>query len=213
MHYQKYAGIYIYFKRNVYNYWKDCYNTKIDVIYYKSLEEYFWHHTEFHIRRDIGYNIHDKKCCYVVARDYGHGWRNRRYVKHEYFCGKINCREHGIAGTDMYVVYDENGKQYTPDVLVGLRRAWKSKEFRNRYRRNTNGRKKAAWGGFRRFKTFQERKWADAWKDEEFAPHVRRARAKPNLPDPWDDHYSCGSKSWKHQSKRKYQWKEKNVKL
>ncbi len=213
MQYQKEPGIYVYFKRNVYNDWKNCYNIKINVRYYPTLEHFFWLYNEYHIRNDIGYTIHDKKCCHVVERDYGRGWCKRRYVRHEYFCNKINCGEHDDKSTDMFVVYDEGGKQYTPDVLVGLRRSWSndrkaSKAYRNRYSTNRSGIKKSAWGGFRTMKTFQERKWVNAWNNEEHAPKARRARVGL-LPDARDDYTRHADKSWKTQSKRKHQWKEK----
>ena len=55
----------------------------------------------------------------------------------------------------------------------------------------------------------QERKWAHAWDDEEFAPKARAARQGKNLPDSWDDYHAHNDKCWKTQSKRKHQWRPK----
>ena len=124
------------------------------------------------------------------------------------------CRhpEHNDEYTLAYAVYDQDGNCYTPERLIGLRREWErnrpANKYRNRWYRQS-GHKKYAWGGFRSFKTFQERKWANAWDDEEFAPKVRAARNAHNLPNSWDDFNAHCEKSWKHQSKRKHQWKEK----
>ncbi len=111
-----------------------------------------------------------------------------------------------------YVAYD-NGKFVTPDRLVGLARAFKKvqlKKWQKRWNRKFDcGAKKSAYGGFRKIRTTQERKWAHAWDDEEFAPRPRAARQGHNLPDSWDDYFSRAQKSWKWQSKRKHQWKPK----
>jgi len=213
MQYQKEKGIYVYFLRNNYNF-GEFINSEFFHVYYQSLEHFFWLYNDETIQVDIGHSIYDFKCNHVITETYGRGYCGRRYrtSSRDILCGKINCTEHDSRGPKFKVVYDENGKQYLPDELVGLRRAWindkkASKDFRNRYDRTSNGRRKKAYGHFRSVRTFQERKWAEAWNDEEFAPKTRRARAAPTLPDPWDDYICHNDKSWKTQSKRKKQWK------
>ena len=65
-------------------------------------------------------------------------------------------------------------------------------------------------GGFLRYpKTTQEKRWADAWKDQGVKARARRNRR--NLPDAWDDicRSDCSHRSWKRH--RRYQWKEKRL--
>lgn len=111
-----------------------------------------------------------------------------------------------------YVAYD-NGKFVTPDRLVGLYRDWMYDNRINWRRRWTQrydrGQKKSAWGRIRHMHTQHEKRWQDAWDDEEFVPKYRAKRHGHNLPDTWDDYWVRGQKSWKYQSKRKHQWKEK----
>lgn len=111
-----------------------------------------------------------------------------------------------------YVAYD-NGKFVTPDRLVGLYRDFvyaNRVDWRNRRNRKYDcGQKKSAWGRIRHMRTQHERKWAHAWNDEEFAPRARAKRQGHRLPSNWDDYWIHGQKSWKYQSKRKHQWKEK----
>ena len=68
--------------------------------------------------------------------------------------------------------------------------------------------RKPAYGRFRIMCTMKERRWADAWEDDEdFRVSVRRRRSAGHLPDSWDDIFSHNDKSWKTQSKRRRQWK------
>lgn len=93
--------------------------------------------------------------------------------------------------------------------LIGYCRSNRKKYICSWDKIRDRGGKKSAYGRFRRMKHIQEKKWTNAWDDEEFAPRIRAARSIRNLPDPWDDRYSDGQKSWKKQSKRKHQYKEK----
>ena len=115
-----------------------------------------------------------------------------------------------------YVCY-ENDKFVTPDRLVGLYRKWHSSRGwgNNRWRWgwwHHAGHKKAIWPQYSNPKTTHEIRWAHAWDDEEFAPKTgfargrRRASALPTL---WDDQYGHNDRSWKTQSKRRHQWKDK----
>lgn len=112
----------------------------------------------------------------------------------------------------LYALYDD-GKFVTPDRIVGLHRDWKY-ERRNFYqcswtRKRDTGQKKSVWGCIRHMKTMQERRWQNAWDDEEDCPRYRAARQGHRLPSNWDDFWIHGQKSWKTQSKRNHQWKEK----
>ncbi len=212
MQYQNEEGIYVYYLRNNYDF-GDAETTVIDHIRYKSLEHFFWLHNDKTIQREVGYSIYDIKCNHVVGHVYGRGYARKRYIYSDILCGITNCTKHDSRGPKFKVVCDENGNQYLPDVLVGMRRAWlndrkASKDYRNRYNRTSNGRRKKAYGHYRHIRTFQERKLADAWDDVEFAPKTRSARTSKILPNPWDDILGHNDKSWKTQSKRKKQWKE-----
>lgn len=109
------------------------------------------------------------------------------------------------------VAYNENGKILKPDTIVGIaRKYWKKRNnnFTGAWtRKRGNGWKIGAYGSYRHMKTFQERKWAHAWDDEEHTPKVRCARNIRNLPTSWDDIWANSQKCWKKQSKRKHQWK------
>lgn len=77
------------------------------------------------------------------------------------------------------------------------------------YRRYRYRFRRTAWGRFRHVRTYAEKK---AYYDtlEQDHPIKVRYRRKPNaLPDLWDDMYAHNEKSWKRQSKRRHQWKEK----
>lgn len=56
--------------------------------------------------------------------------------------------------------------------------------------------------------------FASAWEksisqDSMHKPYVRNKRTKPNLPDNWKDTKRLKKyKSWKHRSKKKYQWEK-----
>lgn len=69
------------------------------------------------------------------------------------------------------------------------------------------GRKRSCGDFFRRMATFQERKWANAWDDEEFAPKVRKRRNARNLPNSWDDYKRMEYKDNNWKRYRKTQWK------
>ena len=209
MYYQNEEGIYVYYYKTVY--YDTYYTGKVVCSFYKSLEDFFWGHTEHYIKENIGYNINDKICQTVTDTEYRRGYQGRRYITNEILCNKVNCTKHNNGFNKAVVVADQNGKLFTSDRLIGLFRVyWRNKMLgrRCKYDRR-NGCKKSAWGGWRSMKTFQERKWANAWDDEEFVPKVRAARNDANLPDAWDDYYADSAKSWKIQSKRKHQWKEK----
>lgn len=118
----------------------------------------------------------------------------------------INCYK--------YVVV-RNFNIVAPDRLLGAWREYKWKRcsanqeyWDNRHLTHRQGRKRQAYGHFRQMNTKQERTWARAWDDEEFAPKVRVARTNRNLPDGWWDIRWQQHKSWKCQSKRTHQWKE-----
>lgn len=209
MYYQNEEGIYVYYWKTVY--YETWSTRRVACNYYPSWETFFWGHSLHYINENVGYSVDDKICQAVVKKASGRGWRRYRRDK---ICNKINCTVHpqkGLHGAfnKAIVVADQNGKLFTRDRLVGLYFDWYSTNpYRSKYSRR-NGCRKRVWGGFRSIKTFQERKWANAWDDEDFAPKKRAARNSHNLPNSWDDFYGHAEKSWKYQSKRKHQWKEK----
>ena len=108
--------------------------------------------------------------------------------------------------TFCYVVYNANGKIVPPDMLVGTNRRV-NRERRRRWFWNYHpGSKRSNGHCYRHMKTTQERRWAHAWDDEEFAPKPRASRQGHNLPNVYDDYWrGSDGKSWKNY--RKTQWK------
>jgi hypothetical protein len=148
-----------------------------------------------------------------ITAAFGHNPEDR--TEGNYLFGENRDVELEFLSHHVYVCY-ENDKLVTPDRLVGLWREY-CRNVRNPYRygwfwerRRSRGEKKQAYGHWRAPKTTNERRWAHAWDDEEFAPRTgfargrRRANALPNL---WDDLYGHNDKSWKTQSKRRHQWR------
>ena len=107
------------------------------------------------------------------------------------------------------VAYNEKGKLLTVDHLLGL--SYKHQNERHskyRWRYNSWSKNNYHRGScHRRIRTTQERRWAHAWDDEEFAPKVRGRRNASNLPNSWDDYWRYNLKNWKDH--RKTQWKQK----
>ena len=108
-------------------------------------------------------------------------------------------------------------KILSSDYLVGEYRKWnenrKAKNRKNLERRlakQRQGRKPSPFNKMcKHMRTTNERRWANANLDEEFAPTTRAKRNAKNLPNTWWDIPSYSQKSWKFQSKRKKQWKPK----
>ena len=107
-----------------------------------------------------------------------------------------------------YVAYNDKGKLLTVDYLVGI-----SKKYRNnlqrKFRRVYHSWAKPKWhsGSYiRHMRTTQEKRWANAWDDEEFAPKVRARRNANNLIDVRDDIWRHNQKNWK--KFRKHQWRD-----
>ena len=108
--------------------------------------------------------------------------------------------------TFCYVVYNANGKTIGPDMLIGIDRRLR-RERRHWWGRWNPGSKRGNCCHYRRMKTTQERRWAHAWDDEEFAPKPRAKRQGHNLPDAYDDYWrGSEGKSWKNY--RTHQWKD-----
>ena len=209
MYYQNEPGIYVYYYDIVYRDAPDILGTrKVVCRRYETIGDFLWAHSEYNIKENCGYSIDDKICRAVTNVEYSRGYCRRRYVRNKTYCNKINCQEHDDDFYKAYVVYDQDGNFYSPDRLIGLRREWEGNR-KSLYWPWFPGRKRGAYGWFRPIRTFQERKWAHAWDDEEFPPKVRAARQGKNLPNSWDDICRHNDKSWKTQSKRKHQWKSK----
>ena len=100
------------------------------------------------------------------------------------------------------ILRDDLGDVVTEEKLFYIWKSQNRKKWLIRW-------SKQAWGGHRSIRTHQERKWANAHDDEEFAPKPRGKRNKISLPTSWDDVIAHSDKSWKTQSKRKHQWKSK----
>lgn len=111
-----------------------------------------------------------------------------------------------------YLAY-ENNIFVAPDRLVGLFRDDRKNRrlyWKNRWVSKYDcGCRRSTYGGWRSIKTTQERRWYHAWDDEEFAPKLRARRSTANLPNSWDDYLTHNDKSWKTQSKRRHQWKNR----
>ena len=146
-----------------------------------------------------GLNISDSKKLFVYTfppgPPYGNAWKHRSLHKpsnehHYYFQDSfgdiIPC---ATIRTEYYRVW---GKK--PNKMWG---------------RWFIGRKRSHYHYYRRVRTTQERRWANAWDDEEFAPKIRKCRNASNLPSYWDDQprSNCDNHNWKRF--RKHQWKEK----
>jgi len=123
-----------------------------------------------------------------------------RFYRHG---GPLPARHHD------YILRDSLGDNIDPaDVAADVRRIENKKRHWNGYYFSSqHSRRKHAYGRFRRVRTQQERKWANAWDDEEFAPKVRPKRNIWNLPDSYCDIIAHNDKSWKTQTKRRHQWK------
>jgi hypothetical protein len=106
-----------------------------------------------------------------------------------------------------YVLY-HNDVILSPATILGMFRPWNRKVRERRIAAWYNKpRRRKAYRRYRSIKTFQERKWANAWDDEDVK--IRSRRNATNLPNNWDDIKGYTHKSWKKQSKRKHQWKLK----
>jgi len=207
MQIQNYPGIYSYSTIIAYKDADDrSGHQKVIVHYYTSIEDYFRCNHESGIKSSVGYDINDTICQTEVSATRHRSRWGRYWFSNQKYCHTVNCKQHNDVKTKAHVVCDENGNIFTPDRLVGLYRKW----WFNRPKRRSYyhaGYKPGCYGGFRTLRTFQERKWAHAWDDEEDAPKVRAAREGKYLPDSWDDFQRHAEKSWKYQSKRKHQWK------
>lgn len=103
-----------------------------------------------------------------------------------------------------FVLRSELGDIITPAEVLAARKARVAR--RSRWvNLPLSGRKYARYCWLRHPRTTQERCWADAWKDEDFAPRTRARRNARNLPNAWDDVHRDVERSWKRY--RKAQWK------
>ena len=126
-----------------------------------------------------------------------------------------------------YSIKNEYGKNYKdPDELfrVALRNGLFPKKYKNwSYdidepspylpKNNINKVKRETWNWwFRHFRTMNEHKQNAACIADHGEILVRGKRRRRNLPSVWDDLPNSAwhtRKSWKHNSKRKHQWKNK----
>ena len=193
---QAIKGIYVYRMLNVMD------KSNVDFHYYGNIEDFFYHnmYVSYLYWNGVGYDPTPD-----FTWDYGIDLyrKSRRTLESDnYFRADFNL-----------VVCDDEGKIYPPEYLndrykefhkILLKR--RDKDRVAAYHQKRHGRKRKAYGGFRKLRTFQERKKSFAF-DEEYFVKVRSSRNASNLPDSWDDYQYYAQKSWKYQSKRKRQWK------
>lgn len=116
-----------------------------------------------------------------------------------------------VSGLRFAYVAFEGAKLITKDRLVGLCRAYKPTVWwwMHPTTRHPGSKRPASYRYYRRPKSTNEKRWANAWVDEEYAIKPRGKRTPHNLPDAWDDcvRADIGDRCWKRH--RKTQWKEK----
>lgn len=113
-----------------------------------------------------------------------------------------------------YVIVNENGTILSKETILGeyrkFLRNWKSPyDWYSKWIRLRNGRKKSAYGGFRHPKTLNELKANESLDEDAIEYGVKIREKRKYLPTVRDDNYSHNDKSWKTQSKRRKQWKNK----
>ena len=110
-----------------------------------------------------------------------------------------------------YACFDETGRWYSSNNLIGLYRKWRAERSRLYYCKTMvrrNGRKRAAYGSFRYPHTMQEMRnyYVDPDARElGINVRMRAARSVHNIPNAWDDQWAHNEKCWKQH--RKNQWK------
>ena len=137
---------------------------------------------------------HTESDCTTVART------RHDYQQHDFYHTLTHFDYHRFCYTAI-----DNGRLVTPDRLVGLYREANRNALPFKPKRH--GSRKRAYGKRRRLRTTNERRQVLAQQDVDHAPPVRCARNLHNLPDSYDDVYTHCDRSWKHQCKRKHQWK------
>lgn len=110
----------------------------------------------------------------------------------------------GDRSFNLMRAYDEYGNFMSPDRLVGYyREYYNSRSFAWSYWFSGCGSKRN-WrkgGGYRRMKTFGERRTSCS---EEHKQYIRGARNKAGLPNNWDDIYRQIDNNWKTHRKTQY---------
>lgn len=104
-----------------------------------------------------------------------------------------------------YVIRTEDGEKLAYDDLAPIYYRYRQRTRASRYiNPRTRGAKRHCYGGYRKIRHANERRQAIA---EEGEPPIRARRNKNNLPNPWNDAFFKRQRCWKHQSKRKRQYK------
>jgi hypothetical protein len=130
-----------------------------------------------------------------------------------------NRIEHGDPKYYWLIAY-KDGKLLSPENLYGILKPYFEKikaEYRKViFNKFDNGRKKRVYGQYRHPKTIQElrnteERWFEFEDDifNEFGKISIKFRPRTYLPTAWDDRIYHVQKSWKWQSKRNRQFKEK----
>jgi hypothetical protein len=163
-------------------------------------------------------------------------WYNYYVKMHGYY--RWFTEEHPRAGTfqSRYTIKNEYGKNFIdPQNLFKLaldkglklfrdysHKWWRDPDYKYWWERpilppknNKNKIKKRLWAAsyYRTIKTTNERRQNELHQKEYGEYIVRGKRKNKALPSSWDDRVASAfdtHKSWKHNSKRKHQWKEKD---
>lgn len=129
---------------------------------------------------------------------------------------RIEFEYYGAYDICFKAVYDDKGKWYSPDLLLGMYRKWRAEfsnvdYYREKHERKRRGRKPKAIGSLVCIPI--GRKLRQAFHDPEVLElgisfDIGKEKSARMLQLPYEDHYYHRTeKSWKTQSKRKRQWK------
>jgi len=133
-------------------------------------------------------------------------WCNRDDWEHHYFLAAN--RGQPLSHRHEYMLCDSLGDAIDRKWVATLYQ--KTHQYRGHCYPNPchPGAKRRNYSYYRHPQTTQERRWADAWDDEEFAPKCRATRNARTLPNCWDDFVRSNhrNRTWKHY--RKHQWKD-----
>jgi len=141
---------------------------------------------------------------YHIGSQFKIDWEPDEWIRE--YC-RLRRHDQWPARYYLYVLRDSFGDLIDPEKIRDDHQ--QRHPYRSTWWYFPGGKRNWRHGYFRRIRTFQERKWAHAWDDEDDAPKCRAARQGHNLPDPWDDipHFDQDDRSWKRY--RKHQWKVK----
>jgi len=110
-----------------------------------------------------------------------------------------------------YAAYDEEGNWFSPSYIGSFYGSWKKERAKKRgsiLHNRRHGRKRKAYGNYRKIGTFGSNRNDFYDPDAEEMDIAIKYRRKAVPPDSWDrEAISSNEKCWKCQSKHKHQWK------